>query len=217
MKILIVDDHPLFLSGLREVLNELPDVQAIHEANTIEHALHTIARMPDLDGVCLDLQLPDGDGFALLDYLREHAIDIPVAVLSANVQPAIIERALGEGASAYVSKAASAEELRAAFLAFLRGERFVSPAIAAVLDDYHAGLVSLDGARVKLTRRQREILALLVSGHTNQAIADRLSLAESTVKAHVSTLFDLLKVSNRAACVRQAARYGLVESLGHPV
>jgi len=122
---------------------------------------------------------------------------------------------LSAGASAYVSKSASARELRDAFAALARGERFVSPAIAAALDDYRAGLVSLDGVRVKLTRRQREILALLVSGHTNQGIADRLHLAESTVKAHVSTLFDLLKVSNRAACVRQATRYGLVESLGH--
>lgn len=215
MNILIVDDHPLFLSGLREVLHELPEMQTIHEANTIEHALQTLKRVPDLDWICLDLQLPDGDGFTLLRYLRDHAVDIPVAVLSANSQPAIVDRALAAGASAYVSKAASVEELRDAFTTLARGERFVSPAIATALEDYRAGLVSMDGARVKLTRRQREILALLASGHTNQAIADRLHLAESTVKAHVSTLFDLLQVSNRAACVRQATRYGLVESLGH--
>jgi len=215
VNILIVDDHPLFLSGLRAVLHELPALRTIHEANTIEHALQTLQQVSDLDWICLDLQLPDGDGFTLLRYLREHAIEIPVAVLSANSQPAIVDRVLSAGASAYVSKSASARELRDAFAALARGERFVSPAIAAALDDYRAGLVSLDGVRVKLTRRQREILALLVSGHTNQGIADRLHLAESTVKAHVSTLFDLLKVSNRAACVRQATRYGLVESLGH--
>lgn len=215
MNILIVDDHPLFLSGLREVLNELPEIEAIYEANTIEHALQSIRQLPELDWICLDLQLPDGDGFTLLRYLRDHAIDIPVAVLSANSQPAIVERAFIDGASAYVSKSASVEELRSGFAALARGERFVSPAIATALEDFRAGLVSIDGARVKLTRRQREILTLLGAGYTNQAIADRLSLAESTVKAHVSTLFDLLKVSNRAACVRQAARYGLVESLGH--
>lgn len=214
MNILVVDDHPLFLSGLREVLNELPALRAIYEANDIEHALQTIRQVPGLDWICLDLQLPDGDGFALLRYLRDHAINIPVAVLSANSQPAIVERAFTEGASAYVSKSASAEELRSAFAALARGESFVSPAIATALDDYRAGLVSMDGARVKLTRRQREILGQLVAGHTNQAIADSLGLAESTVKAHVSTLFDLLKVNNRAACVRQATRYGLVASLG---
>ena len=217
MNILIVDDHPLFLSGLREVLNELPAMRTIYAANTIEHAQQTIRRVGDLDWICLDLQLPDGDGFTLLRFLRDEAINIPVAVLSANSQPAIVDRAFAEGASAYVSKSASADELQTAFAALARGERFVSLAIAAALEDYRAGLVSVDGARVKLTRRQREILALLIAGHTNQAIADRLHLAESTVKAHVSTLFDLLKVSNRAACVRQAARYGLVDALGHSV
>ena len=121
MNILVVDDHPLFLSGLREVLNELPALRAIYEANDIEHALQTIRQVPGLDWICLDLQLPDGDGFALLRYLRDHAINIPVAVLSANSQPAIVERAFTEGASAYVSKSASAEELRSAFAALARG------------------------------------------------------------------------------------------------
>ena len=215
MKILIVDDHPLFLSGLREVLNEMPATFTVFEAHDIGSALQVIRAVPELDWICLDLQLPDGDGFMLLEHLRENAMEIPVAVLSANDQAAVVDRAFAEGATAYVSKSASARELQDAFGALAKGEHFVSPAIAAALRNYRAGLVTMDGRPVKLTRRQQEILALLVAGLTNQAIADRLHLAESTVKAHVSTLFDLLDVNNRAACVRRATHYRLVDALGN--
>lgn len=211
MNVLLVDDHPLFLSGLRGVLADLPGIGAIVEAADVPTALALLDAEPRIDCVCLDLNLPGADGFALLEQLATSDRGLPVAIVSASEQPATAARALAAGALAWIAKSASAEELRAAFAALARGEPFISPAMAVALADYRNGIIRVGEARVRITRRQREVLALLAAGHGNQAIAASLSLAESTVKAHVSTLFELLQVNNRAACARVATQLGLVE------
>ena len=212
MKILIVDDHPLFLAGLRETLRDFPGAaMELLQASDAADALRRLREHPEIDWVCIDLQMPGDDGFSLMAQIRTAGLSTPMAVLSGNEHPVLIARALEAGAVAYIAKAASADELRAAFVALREQGYYLSANIRRVLDDYRAGYVLLDGERVKFTRRQREVLALLAAGHSNQTIAERLNLAESTVKAHISTLFDLLQVDNRAACVRAAVLSGIVD------
>lgn len=216
MKILIVDDHPLFLTGLRETLLDSPGAPLeLLQANDATQALQALGEHPDINWVCVDLQMPGDDGFSLMAQIRAAGHTTPMAVLSGNEHPVMVERALEAGAIGYISKSASANELRAAFVALRDQGYYLSANIRRALDEYRAGYVSLDGERVKFTRRQREVLALVAAGYPNQVIAERLHLAESTVKAHVSTLFDLLKVDNRAACVRAAVLSGAVD-LGAP-
>ena len=119
-------------------------------------------------------------------------------------------QALTAGAVAYIAKTAAADDLAAAFGALQTRGFYLSPSIKAALADHRAGIVRQGERVVRLTRRQRQILALVADGHANSGIARHLNLAESTVKAHVSTLFDLLGVDNRAGCVREAALLGLL-------
>ncbi|MEQ8231054.1 MAG: response regulator transcription factor [Gammaproteobacteria bacterium] len=210
MRFLIVDDHPLFRAGLREVLRSLPEVVDVLEAGDVPEALGILAREPHIDWICLDLQLPGPGGIELIEHVHGSGRHVAVAVLSAVDQPATMERALTAGAVAYIAKSASADELTAAFDALRTQGFYLSPAIKRALADHHAGIVRQGARVVRLTRRQRQVLALIADGHANGGIAARLDLAESTVKAHVSTLFDLLGVDNRAGCVREAALLGLL-------
>ena len=210
MRFLVVDDHPLFRAGLREVLRGLPDAVDVLEAGDVAEALEVLAREPAIDWICLDLQLPGPGGIELIERVHASGRRVAIAVLSAVDQPATVERALTAGAVAYIAKTAAADDLAEAFGALQTRGFYLSPSIKAALADHRAGIVRQGERVVRLTRRQRQILALVADGHANSGIARHLNLAESTVKAHVSTLFDLLGVDNRAGCVREAALLGLL-------
>lgn len=216
MKILIIDDHPLFLAGLRRVLEDSAAACDVVDADSRASALARLDADPDVDVVCLDLQFPGDDGYALLRALDERYPGIPVVIVSALEDAALVQRALEAGAAGYVSKACGKTELLRAVDGAARGRRYVATRLRAGLERYldAHGMGRTDPFR--LTRRQREVLALLVDGLGNGAIAERLALAESTVKGHVSTLFATLGVDNRAGCAREAIRLGLVRRLDQP-
>lgn len=211
MKILIVDDHPLFLVGLRQVFADSPEPIEAVEAHDHANALAIIASSHDIDWICLDLQMPSGDGFSFIRTLTEQGCKIPVAILSANEQAEMVDRALQSGARAYLSKSMSKSELVEAFAAIRDRGRYISRGLREGLKHYQAGNAGHRAATPNLTKRQIEVLRRLALGDSNQAIANQLSIAESTVKGHVSTLFDLLEVENRAGCTRVAIRMGLID------
>ncbi|MGE0487222.1 MAG: response regulator transcription factor [Gammaproteobacteria bacterium] len=211
MKILIVDDHPLFVGGLKQVLEQgLSSAPTFLEATSLHGARQYVAAHGDIDLVFLDLVLPDGGGLELLPELGACPAAPAVAVLTAVDDASTIAAALAAGAIGYVSKASPRDELLTAFGAIRARRRYVSPDLKQRLAAYTARGQDSAGAQLRLTRRQREVLDLLVAGHSNAAIAARLALSESTVKSHVSTLFDVLEVDNRAGCTREALRRGLV-------
>lgn len=211
MKILLVDDHPLFLAGLSQVLRDSADVDIVFEVNNVEQAIKLLREHADIDCIFLDRQMPSGDGIQLFERMSEAGISCPVAMLSADESPATIERALAAGAIAYIPKSFSSSELLQAVRTIRERGFFLTPRHERALEEHRAGIVRIGQSQLKLTRRQRQVLALLVAGRGNQAIASELRLAESTVKAHVSTLYDLLGVDNRAGCARAALNLGLVE------
>jgi DNA-binding NarL/FixJ family response regulator len=211
MKILIVDDHPLFLVGLRQVFVDNPHPIEALEAHDHKSALTLIEQRTDIDWIFLDLQIPGGDGATFITELAERKISIPVAILSANEEPAVIHQALHAGASAYLSKSMAKAELVTAFNAIRTRGHYISETLRQPLDDYRASIGGRRAPGVRLTRRQREVLRHLARGDSNQSIAVALNIAESTVKGHVSTLFDLLQVENRAGCTRVAMRLGLID------
>lgn len=206
MKILIIDDHPLLIAGVRDVLCSLDaDVECVEAGNAAE-ALERLCEEGDIDVVCLDLNLPDEQGLVLLERIRASRQGLPVLVFSAIADAPVVERALEAGAAGYVVKASSRGELVEAFEAFLATGHYVSPALRQALETYRS-----ETARApRLTRRQREVLQLMARGLSNQEIAAELALVESTVKGHVSCLLDLMGTGNRTACVQQAFRFGLL-------
>ena len=211
MKILLVDDHPLFLAGIRHVLAGLADQVTILEAGSAETAFECLDAHPDLDWICLDLQLPGLDGFDFLAELKTRRITTPIVILSANDSPSVVHRALRAGASGYLSKSTPMYEIRAAFDALEHRGHYVSSSLRAELDNFRAGIADPRSGGIALTRRQRQVLKLVAEGRSNNAIADQLGVAESTVKGHVSTLFSIFDVDNRTGCVREASRLGFVD------
>lgn len=211
MKVLVVDDHPLFLSGIRGVIESLADEVCVLEATSAEEAVARIQREPDIDFICLDLQLPGLNGIEFLGELRRRRVPAPVVILSALESPGIIHRALKAGAIGYISKTAPRDELVKGLRAIVRSGHYVSPALRRPLDNFRAGIGPRGGGGVNLTRRQRQILELLASGLGNPEIAGRLRIAQSTVKGHLATLYALLNVETRTACLAEARRLGVLE------
>jgi DNA-binding NarL/FixJ family response regulator len=211
MKLLLVDDHPLFLLGLRQVFADATTAIETFEAHDFDSAFMLLETHPVLDWICLDLQMPGGDGFSFMRALTDRQIRVPVAILSALEDPAMVHRALHAGAMAYLAKSMGKSELIVAIAALRDQGHYISITLRQPLQDYRTSLATSGAPRLTLTRRQSEVLNLLAAGRSNQAIASTLHIAESTVKGHVSTLFDLLQVDNRAGCTRAALQYGLID------
>jgi DNA-binding NarL/FixJ family response regulator len=208
--VLIVDDHPLFIVGLKHYLGELEQDIEVVEATSIAAAWASIERNPDFDYVFLDIKLPDQDGISFLEELKHRKITIPVLVISASEEPAWVHNAIAAGAVGYLSKTAPHLELTEAFAAIHTRGYYISSNLRKALHDYRAGLSIPYSGHVKLTRRQQSVLKLIADGLNNREICTSLNISESTVKGHISILFDILDVHNRTSCIREAKRFGLL-------
>jgi len=191
LRLLICDDHALFREGLRFVLRELEPEPLLEEAGGADELLARVERARDLDLVLLDLELPDRSGLDALRELRRRFPEVPVAILSAEHDPRVIERALAGGACGFIPKSTSGAELRGALLRILAGEIYVP------YDALPAPALPVASPLRDLTERQREVLPLMARGLTNREIASVLGIAEGTVKNHVAAILERLEIANR--------------------
>jgi DNA-binding NarL/FixJ family response regulator len=204
-QILIVDDHPLVREGLASLVESLPGVVITRLAGTAAEALAMAEIHAPLDAVLLDCGLPDADGAALVTALRTRGMATPVVVISADDSPAMIERVMLAGASAFVSKSRPAAHILAALkYALLHEARAHVASPATTLGE------PAPNTQPTLTARQLDILLMLDRGRTNGDIALDLGLSEKTVKNHVTALFRALRVESRLQAVRQARDIGLI-------
>ncbi len=204
-RLLLIDDHQIYLDGLTITLNTLcPGITLDHARNANEAELLVSQHTYDL--ILLDLHLPDSNGLILLEKLRSTDELTPVAMLTGSTNPSDLDAALLQGAAGFISKAADGPMLISAVLRLLFGEQ-------VVMVDESQPLDRQSNAREKgITPRQLEILDLLAEGLPNKVICKRLSLSEDTVKTHLKAIFSTLSCSNRTECVNTARRYGLVSS-----
>lgn len=200
--ILLVDDHALFRSGMRLVLQSyLPHVEVL-EAASLEQAVRGRIEPPAL--VLLDIQLQGVNGLEGIGLLKQRWPKVPLIILSSDLDPATARLALQRGAAAFVSKADTAEKIIQVIYRTLAGHLPV-PAGATPHSSASEG-----DAKPRLTPRQCEVLDLLCEGLSNKLIARRLELSEFTVRGHVQSVFVLLQVSSRAQATFAARRIGLV-------
>ena len=198
---LIVDDHPLFCDALSMTLKAFVGIAEIDTAERLEQALEKIGSGTKPDVIVLDLNLPDVNGMDGLVRLRNAAGDIPVIVVSSLAEPKVIGAALRAGASGFVPKHSQREVFRAAFAALGRGEVYTPEGY--VPDESQQASTQEDAiARLALlTRQQAKILQLICEGKLNKQIAFDLSIAETTVKAHVTAIMRKLGVYSRTQAV----------------
>jgi DNA-binding NarL/FixJ family response regulator len=224
MKILVVDDHALIREAMRTVLRELvADVHVLEAASG--HEVHELTRAhPDLALLLLDLRLPDSDGLDLLAVLRRERPSLPVVMMSAFNDRDNVTRALEAGASGFIPKTVSRDVLTSALRLILAGGMYIPPDVLGrsaaqtqpqppplAATDSHADAGSKTGEGrspqdLGLTDRQIQVLALMMQGKSNKLICRALSLAEPTVKNHVSAILKVLGASNRTEAVLMAGR-----------
>jgi DNA-binding NarL/FixJ family response regulator len=199
---LLVDDHTLFRTGLRLVLQDCLGLTQIHEAGAIMDAVDKYTGQR-FDLILLDVQLPGLNGLDGAKVLMEHFPDARILVVSGSSEQAGMQAARVPGVSGFVAKSAAPADIEAAIHNCLNGIRhFPDNTPAPGAGDGRSGL----------TPRQRDVLDQLALGRSNKLIARHLGVAENTVRVHVAAILDYLGVDNRLEAVLEAQRLGLVRS-----
>jgi len=204
-RLVIADDHPLFRGALREAVSGLFDRADIGEAGTFEEMTELLERGGEVDLILLDLRMPGARGFSGLMYLRAQYPAVPIVVVSANDDPAVIRRCMEFGASGFIPKTLGADALRAAIAAVLSGEVWTPPDVD-LARDADAGSAALIARLATLTPQQVRVMMMLSGGLLNKQIAYELGVSEATVKAHVSAILQKLGVDSRTQAVIAAGR-----------
>ena len=201
---IVADDHPLFRNALRQTVENAFPGATIVEAGTLDEVGTAIDQNDDIDIILFDLNMPGTRAFSGLIYLRAQYPATPVCVVSASEDAATIRNAVAIGASGFVPKSASTDDIRAAIETILAGGQWVPRDIDLSLEnDPNADLIS----RLRsLTPQQVRVLMMLSEGLLNKQIAYELGVSEATIKAHVSAILQKLQVENRTKAVLAAGR-----------
>lgn len=202
-RVLIVEDHALVREAMAQTLSRLETGLQCVEARGSEEALELLGGSGDWDLAVIDLMLPDMSGFSLLGVVAKRYPDVPTIVVSALDDQATLRRAMKVGASGFVSKSSSGDELRMAVRTVLDGGVFFMPQEAPEMG--RRGTRSLE-QRYRLTTAQTRVAELLGQGKTNREIAEFLGLSEGTVKVHMSAIFRAMNVRNRAQALVALSR-----------
>jgi DNA-binding NarL/FixJ family response regulator len=210
VRLLVVDDHPLFLDGVRAALLGADDLELVGEARDGASALAAAAELPP-DVVLLDVGLPDRSGIDVARSLLADRPGVRVLMMTMSDEDQTVVAALRAGARGYVVKGAGRADLLAAVRTVAGGGAVFSPEVADRLGSWFAGLAALPGrdAFPGLTEREREVLELMARGYDNRRIARELWLSDKTVRNHVSNVLGKLEVGSRGDAVVRARNAGL--------
>ncbi len=206
MKILIVDDHPLFRAGFHAVLEQSALEASILSVSTLHEALDLLSIDTDIGLVLLDLHLRDSDGFSALRQIGDRSPTTACIIISGDEHDGIANQSVAAGASGFIPKSFTADEMLAAIDDVLDGNIFVPKSDESMVRPDSSGT---------LTLRQLEVVSMLARGHSNKEIARELQLAERTVKAHVTAVLEALNVKNRTQAVIAAQQNGLLPSVSN--
>lgn len=210
IRVLIIDDHEVLASSLAVVLDAEEDITAVGVAMTLEQAQAMIGTVqPDV--LLLDHRMPDGDGVAAIPTLLAGRPTTGVVVLTASAADHVLLAAIEAGASGFLSKTRSLDEVTAAVRAAAAGESVISPELLArLLPRFgRGGPHAVD----ELTEREREVLGLVAEGLSNAAIAERLVVSVHTVRNHIASLSGKLGAHSKLEALSIAVRRGLLPDL----
>ncbi len=214
VRLLLVDDHAVLRAGLRMLLSADPELQIVGEAETGSEGVRMAEELrPDV--VLMDISMPDMNGIEATRRIKACCPDIAVLALTMHEDDQYFFEMLSAGASGYVPKRAAPNELIGAIHAVSGGGMFLFPSVARVLVNEYLQRRDAPSAGARgfeeLTEREREVLALIAEGHSNQDIADALVISVKTVNRHRENIMAKLNLHSRVELVRYAIEKGLIE------
>jgi len=212
IRVAVADDHHLVRQGICALLEKAGDIQVVGEASTGLEAVELVERLtPDV--VVMDVSMPRLDGRQATERIKEIAPTVAVIILSIHADPILVQQFIKRGAKGYLLKRSIADELLLAVRAAIQGELFLSPAISdavmTLLLTPPSNVESETSADL-LTAREREVLQLIAEGHTNNSIADALTISVKTVEKHRANIMAKLAVNDLPGLIRAAMKHGLI-------
>lgn len=200
-KIIIADDHPLFRTAMQQAVRQLvPDVQ-IEQAESLPELQLVVEKHNDADLILLDLHMPGAHGFSGLVFLRSHYPEIPVMVVSASEDVAIMCQAIDHEASGYIPKSSSLDAISQAIGLVLEGDIYLPEEARRYQHHPNQHAIDLAHRLASLTPQQFRVLSMMTEGLLNKQIAYDLDVSEATIKAHVTAIFRKLGVRTRTQAV----------------
>ncbi|MEZ4904417.1 MAG: response regulator transcription factor [Spirosomataceae bacterium] len=213
-RILLVDDHQLFLEGLRFVLSQTPDVEIVGEALNGQLAIEMVEKHP-INWVLMDINMPHCDGIEATKHIKKNNPKVKIIAVTMLDDYVSIKEMIRAGADGYILKNTGSAELHRAFETIENGEVYYTPSILNTLLQRQ----STTSKRIQathaplhtwLTTREKELLPLLVEGLTSAEIAERLFVSESTIISHRKNILHKLNLKNTAALVKYALEHQLI-------
>lgn len=211
VRVVLADDHAVVRKGIREFLEEAPDITVVAEAANGRQALDAVAEH-DPDVAVLDIQMPDVSGIEATRRIKAQFPDIAVLILTAYDDDPYVFALIQAGASGYVLKTADPDDLVDAVRAVARGDSALDPAVARKVVQHlasgHPTPASEGEVIENLTEREVEVLRLVGRGLTNQGIGAELGISDRTVQGHLANIYGKLGVSTRTEAVLRAVKFG---------
>jgi len=210
-KILVIDDHPIFIDGALTVIKNILPKYAVVACSNGQEALSQIQKSDRIGWIFLDIKLPDISGLELLHKFLDLKLLANVVIVSSDENPETIHTALALHANGFISKQFNRESFEKCISTIERGEIYLDEHHALLVKNYREGIyIEKKFIHDHISERQLEALVMISKGFSNHEIALQMNVTESTVKTHISLLMDLFYADNRSHCVAEARRLGIV-------
>jgi len=210
IRIILADDHEMFRSGLKGLLEKQPDVKVVGQAKDGEELMEKLSSLR-VDCAVVDLSMPNMDGLATLKEIRKKFPKVKSLVLTMQKDAEHFKHAIAAGACGYILKDSAFDQLVMAIKIIMKGKNFISPAISDMItEQYVRSVEESDIPSLEiLTQRERQILALIAQGQANKNIGSKLKISIRTVETHRSRLIQKLNIKTAAGLVKYAIAKGL--------